>query len=130
MMRGVRSEGKGRSGAGRARACPAPRGVGVRRRGCGVCGPAFASDEGNELHAAERVALECVLRRPPEAQQRLGARLGADRNDQAAADGELVEQALGNFRPAGRDDDRVEGGVLFPAPRAVPLPHCHVRAAQ
>ena len=65
-----------------------------------------------------------------DAHELLHARVGADRDDQAAADLELLLQRLRNLRAAGGDDDRVVGRVLGPAARAVGVQHVHVVIAE
>ena len=56
-------------------------------------GPAFLPDQGHEGHGAEILLLEAVLAGAAHADQRLKAEC-ADRDDQAAADRELLLQRL------------------------------------
>jgi hypothetical protein len=56
--------------------------------------------------------------------------VAADRDHQAPADGELLLQCLGDFRPAGGDHDGVERGRLRPALGAVGADDLHVVIAE
>ena len=98
--------------------------------GPGPLRPPLGADERDETHRAELLARIASPHRPPHAHELLGARRRPDRNHQPAADGELLEQGLGDLRAAGGNDDRVVRRMLRPAERAVAVVHVHVRIAE
>ena len=84
-----------------------------------VLGPAVFADQRHELDGAEILLVEIDMLRPRDLQELLLALALPDRNDQPAADLELLLQRLRHGRPAGGDQDRVERRGFRPAERAV-----------
>ena len=69
-------------------------------------GPALCADERDEHHAAEVVFAPFGVAASLDEDEPLRAEAARDRNDKAAADGELLAQRLWNARPRRRDDGR------------------------
>jgi hypothetical protein len=81
--------------------------------------PAVSTDQGHEQHVAQILLVETVLARAGQLDQPLAMGNVADRHHQPATDLQLTLQNLGNARPAGGCDDRVEWSDLRPACSAI-----------
>jgi hypothetical protein len=92
--------------------------------------PALLAEERHEADIGDVLGLEVVLIDARDADELLGARVGADRDHHAAADLELLLQRSRNLGAASRHDDSVVGRVLGPAQRAVGVQHVHVVVAE
>ena len=83
--------------------------------------PALLPDQRHEADIGEVLALVFVLGDARDADELLDLRIAPDRDDQAAADLELLLQRFRNFRPAGGDNDGVDRAHA-PASPFVPSP--------
>ena len=105
---------------------PDPAGCWARSRQPGL--EALLADQRHEAAGADRLASQ-LLAAATEHGQQLGA-VGGDRDDQAAALGELGEQRRRRRRRGGVDGDRLEGGALRQAAAAVADDHLDVGDAE
>ena len=92
--------------------------------------PRVLAHERNEADLSEPFLLESLVGDARHADEVLQARVGPDRNHEAAADHELLAQLPWHVRSARRHDDRVVRGVLRPAEAAVTMEHLDVVVSQ
>ncbi len=98
-----------------------------RSNSCDAGVPTLCSDQWDELNLAKILVIELVLAGPGHSNQTLQSRGLAYRNDEPAANRQLLEQRLGHLRTAGCHDDHVVGSMLGPAKSAVAMKNLDFR---
>ena len=92
--------------------------------------PSFMPDERHKSNVGQVFAPEFMLGNTRDADQFLNLWIASNRNDQSAADLELLLQGFGNFGAAGGDDDAVIGRMIRPALCPIAVQDMHVVVAE
>lgn len=84
-----------------------------------ILGPALLADQRHESHGTKVLLIIVSFAPADNLEQALMPPLIAHRNDEAAADGQLIFEGLRNAGPSGRHQDRIERRRFGPAARAI-----------